>query len=165
MGPIGAHVRILPEYEMWVKALETMLGSRWKTYIVHSFEDGRRLKALADRAGVRDLQYTVFRHQTVKPVVDRRPPGVLFAHSTLHVDSPWVWMFLLDSFRLETNVRGARGLGGLGWVWGLSVWVGAVCGKGQRLLAPFRLHLSRVILPPRVGRPWWTRLLRPTVSL
>lgn len=111
VGPVGAHARLLPEYEGWLKALEAVMGSKSKSYLVHSFADGKRLVALAERVGLKDLQYTVFRHQAHAPRIDPRPPGVLFAHSTLDVENPWVWTYILDSTRLDTIVRWI--LGGL----------------------------------------------------
>lgn len=102
VGPVGAHARLLPEYEGWLKAMEAVLASKSKSYVVHSFADGKRLAAMADRFGLRDLQYTVLKHQAHAPRIDPRPPGVLFAHTTLHVENPWVWTYILDSTRLDT---------------------------------------------------------------
>jgi hypothetical protein len=33
MGPVGAFVKVKPEYEPWVKAIETTLGEKWRAYL------------------------------------------------------------------------------------------------------------------------------------
>lgn len=105
VGPVGAFVKVKPEYEKWVKAVEATMGEKWRCYLVNSHADGRKLQSLAERCGVPKLEYVIFRHMTATPVVEPKTAGVLrdviFADKALHVESAWVMTFILDQSRLD----------------------------------------------------------------
>ena len=83
--------------------------------------DGQRLRELAERCRVK-LEYIVLPFCDRVPVVERGPPGVLFAHSTLRVESPWVLTLILDQSRLDKIVSVC-----CGEVWCVSWWLVVVC--------------------------------------
>ncbi len=80
-----------------------------------SAEDGKRLRALADKCGVK-LEYTIMKYKDKWPEVDRSRPSLLFAHSTLNVESAWIYTFILDTSRID-KIVGWRAVNVLAMQW------------------------------------------------
>ena len=60
---------------------------------------------LADSNGMKGkVNYVSFAVVRERPRLEARPPGFLFVVDTLHVESPWLYTYILDQSRLDKIV-------------------------------------------------------------